>query len=91
MDVPRGTITPPCTELNLYNTLFSTVKSNSLVKDNPNVVVARVSAPAGETDNALLVSVGSTLRAYPGLLSIACSPGYINIVVLSVTSLSIPD
>ena len=45
------------------------------------VVCAAVSAPDGDT----AVAVPPTfLIPKPGLLSISCSPGYINIVVLSI-------
>ena len=74
----------------MYSTLFSTDKSNSLVRLNPKVNDANCSAPVGDTDNALVPSVGSGFIANPGLLSICCSPGYLNIVVFSVSSLSIP-
>ena len=65
-------------------------KSKLDVKFSVNVDCADDSAPEGDTANALLLFDGSTLIPNPGLLSISCSPGYINIVVLSIKSLFFP-
>ena len=51
------------------------------------MVCAVVSAPEGDT--AVAVELTS-FNAKPGLLSTSCSPGYINIVVLSIKSLFAP-
>ena len=57
---------------------------------NVRVVAASDSAPDGETAKALSALDGFTFIPNPGLLSISCSPGYINIVVLSIKSLFFP-
>ena len=49
---------------------------------------AAVSAPDGDT--AKVAFHGYIFIPKPGLLSISCSPGYINIVVLSIKSLFFP-
>ena len=62
-------------------------KSKFEVKFSVRVVVAFVSAPEGDTAVAVPLT---SLIPKPGLLSISCSPGYINIVVLSIKSLFSP-
>ena len=57
------------------------------VKDS---VDAGTSVLDGDTTSAALELPGSTLIPKPGLLSTIWSPGYINIVVFSIISLSLP-
>ena len=87
IEVPRGTITPPLILLNLYKILSSCVISKLDVKSSDRVVCAAVSAPEGDTAVAVPLT---SLTAKPGLLSNSCSPGYTNIVVLSIKSLFSP-
>ena len=86
IEVPRGSITPPLTLLNLYKSLSSWERSKFEFRVSPNSVDATVCAPAGETALAPRLST----IPYPGLLSIKCSPGNNRIVVLSIISLSFP-
>ena len=41
IDVPRGTMTPPSTELNLYKILFGSVKSKLLPKSKPKILAVK--------------------------------------------------
>ena len=86
-EVPRGIIIPPLILLNLWRILSSCVKSKLESSVNDNSLPAKDSAPLGETAVAVPLT---SLIAYPGLLSIKCSPGYKRIVVFSTISLSSP-
>ena len=72
IEVPFGTIAPPLTELNLYNTLFTLFKSNIEPLSN-SISVVPVTSDLFTSKYCALPPLFFTYK--PGLLSITCSPG----------------
>ena len=72
IEVPFGTIAPPWTELNLYNTLFTLFKSNIEPLSN-SISVVPVTSDSFTSKYCTLPPLFFTYK--PGLLSITCSPG----------------
>ena len=66
IDVPRGTIAPPSTELNLYKILSGSVKSKLLPKSR-DIESAVGRPPFGSTNSNVVAPVD--LIEKPGLLS----------------------
>ena len=73
--------------LNLYKIFSDEVRSKFESRVNVSSVDAVVCSPEGDIEIAV---PPISLIAYPGLLSMACSPGKRRIVVFSVISLLLP-